>query len=114
MRKNVAGQMKYQAFNGKDIISVINFLTEFRRACDSSRIHKFAAVRLFRESINGIVLAAIKAQLMLSSNAASRHEGTIKTYAEVQSSILRRYATDAVIVKADEKILNFIQSFLML
>lgn len=39
--------MKNQAFNGEDLISVINDLTEFQRASDSLRVHEGTAVWLF-------------------------------------------------------------------
>lgn len=63
--KKVAVQMKDQAFNNKDCISVINVLTEFKRVCDSLRTHKGAPVWLFREFTNGPALAVIKVRLIL-------------------------------------------------
>lgn len=101
--------MKDQAYNGKDFISVINFLTKFKRAYDSSRIHCGAAVWQFRKFTSGPALADIKARSTLLSNDANRHKGTITTYVEVVNHVLRRYATDAVIAKADEEIRNFKQ-----
>lgn len=44
MHSKIAVQMKDQAFNGKDSVSVINFLPEFNRACDTPRIYKVAVV----------------------------------------------------------------------
>lgn len=39
MKKKVTVQMKDQVLNGQDSTSVIKFLTESKRAYDSSRIH---------------------------------------------------------------------------
>lgn len=72
--------MKDQAFNEKESISVINFLTEFKRACDSLRIRKGAAVWHLRESMNGSALAAIIMKLTLFSNDANSHEVTFPSY----------------------------------
>lgn len=59
--------------------------------------------------MNGAALAAVSARLYLSSNDANRNEATITTYVEVVKHLLRRYDTDAVIVKADERISSFKQ-----
>lgn len=99
--------MKKQAFNGKDSIEFINFLTQCKRACNSSRIQGGAALWLFSEVMNGPAAVAINARLNLSSNDANRHAGTIKTYSEVVNQLLAYYTTDAVIAKANEEIRNF-------
>lgn len=59
--------------------------------------------------MNGLALATVKSRFTFSSNDANRHEETIKIYAKVVSHILRQYATDAVIARADEKIRNLKQ-----
>lgn len=81
MWKKVSVRMKDKAFYGKDSISVINFLTRFKQACNSSYIHKGAGVWLFRNFINHPALVAIKAPLILSLDDASRYEVTITAYA---------------------------------
>lgn len=99
--------MKEQTFNGKDLIFVINYLTQLRGASDSSRAHEEAAVWLFSAYMSVPALSAIEALSTLSFNLEKQHEGTITSYARVMRYLLRGYATDAVIAKADEEIRNF-------
>lgn len=112
MREKVAVQLKRQEVSGGGSISVVNVLTEFKRACESSRIHENTDIWLFQEFLNAPALPAIKAQLTLSSNNANRHERTITTYAVAVNHLLRRYATDAVIAESDGEIRSFKQSSL--
>lgn len=56
--------------------------------------------------MTGPELSFIKALLLLSSNNMNRYEGTITTYASVVNYLLRPYAMDAVVFKADESIRN--------
>lgn len=60
----------------------------------------------------GPALTTIKARLTLLSNDAINYEGTITSCPGVTNHLLRRYATNAVIVKADEEICNFEQGLL--
>lgn len=64
--RKVVVQEKDQAFNGKDFISVVNVLTDFKKACHSSRNHEGAAAWLFRKFMNCPDLAVIKVRLTLS------------------------------------------------
>lgn len=75
MRKKVAVRMKNQAFNCKYSISIINFLTEFKRAGDFSCILEGSVIWLYAEFMNGSVLAAIKGQMALSSYEATGMRG---------------------------------------
>lgn len=47
MPKKVSIQMKDQVLNGRDSISVINFLAEFKLEVNSSRVRDGAAVWIF-------------------------------------------------------------------
>lgn len=51
--------------------------------------------------------AVIKAQFILSSNDAKKHEGTIATVAKVANHLVTRYSASAVTAKADEDICHF-------
>lgn len=103
MRKKVTVQIMDQALSGKDSFSLINFLTKFKRACDSSSIREGAAAWLSREFKSGFVLAAIRALMALSSNDLIRPEGATTSYAEMANHLLTRYATNDVIAKAREE-----------
>lgn len=74
MREKVAVYMKDQALNGKDSILAINFLTQFKGACDSSAIREGTAVWSFKDMVNGLALAAFQALLIFSSNDENRYE----------------------------------------
>lgn len=51
--------MKDHSFSGKHSISVITFLTKFKRACKLLYIHEGAMLWLFRDFMTGPALAAI-------------------------------------------------------
>lgn len=59
--------------------------------------------------MNCLSPAAFNTWFTLFLSDAISNEGTIMTYAEVVKQLLTRYATDAVIAKADKKIRNFEQ-----
>lgn len=63
--------------------------------------------------MNCPALAVIKARLTLSSNDTSMHKGLIMSYAGVVNHLLRRYCTEAIIAKTDEKIRSFKQGALI-
>lgn len=98
--------MRDQVLDRKDSISVINFLTEFKRARNHFRIREGALIRLFQELKNGLAYGGFKSWLTLSWNNADVHECTMKSYAEVVDNLLRRYFIDTIIAKADEAFLN--------
>lgn len=54
--------------------------------------------------MSSLVLTAINVCLILSSNDAKRHEGTIMSYPGVVNHLLKQYATDAKFTRIDEKI----------
>lgn len=68
MHKNAPTHIEDQAFNDRASISVVDILTEFKRAYDSSRIVEGTTVWLFREFMNAPALAAVRLQLTVSSN----------------------------------------------
>lgn len=81
MHKKFAVQIKYQAFSDISSNLVINILTDFKQACDSSYIHEGAIDWLYWDFMNGSALTSIKEQLTRSWNDDNRHKKTIKTYA---------------------------------
>lgn len=54
---------------------MIKCQTEFRRACNSQSIHDGATVWIFKDFLSGLLVAAIKARLTLSSKDANKHAG---------------------------------------
>lgn len=63
---------------------------------------------------NVFAVAAIKVQLLLSSNDAKKREGTITSCVGIVNRRLRRFETDHVIAKADEEFFNCRQGLLTL
>lgn len=98
--------MKDQALYGKYSIYIISFFTEFKRACESSRIHEDSAFWLFQEFMTGPTLLAIKERLTLTPNDLNKHEGTIPSYDREVNHLSRSFDTNIIISKADEKIRN--------
>lgn len=101
MGKKVAVQMKEEAFNGQVSISVINFSTKLKWACNSSRIYHGAAAWLFRKFRTSLASTAIEAWSALSSNHPKRNKDTIMPYGGGVNQLLKRYVADAVIAKTD-------------
>lgn len=52
-----------------------------QKACNSSRTHGGANLRLFQNFITGSALTAIKERLKVSANVVYTHRETIKLYA---------------------------------
>lgn len=104
--------MKDHLSSGKDSISVINFLAEFKRVSHSLYIHEGAAVWIFRDFLVGLVLAVIRACLILSLNDVNMRKGALILYDEVVNHLSSHYTLDAVISMGDDEIQNFKQGSL--
>lgn len=101
--------MEDHSFSSKDPVSIINFLTEFKRACDLSHYQEGAAVWLFPDFMTGSALSTIKVRLELSSKDVNVHNGTTTSNTGVVNHLLRCHATDAVMPKGDDEIRNLKQ-----
>lgn len=89
MRNRIALNMKSHSSSESLSILVINFVTELKPAYDLFRIHGEAASCLFRDIMNCLALAVIKARLTLSSSDVITNLGSITLYAEVITHLLR-------------------------
>lgn len=87
--EKVPFQMNDQVSSGPHLFTVITFLTENKRDCDSSRSHKGPAVWLFSEFMTGTALASITALQNLSPDDVNQHEGLATSYAGVFVYLLR-------------------------
>lgn len=63
MRKTGAANMKNEAFNGKDLISIPTYLTEFKGPYDSLGIHEKSAVCIMRSFMSDLSLVAARRRL---------------------------------------------------
>lgn len=104
--------MNGQAFNGKDSVIPVSFLTELIRAYDASRDHKRASVsplsRIYERSRSGRYQRAAVPVVEWRKEAW----GNVTTYAEMVNHLLGHYAPYPVMAKADETIRNFVQDTL--
>lgn len=101
--------MKDHLFSGKYSISFISFLAEFKQACDSSRIPEGATLSLFRDLWTVRHSLRLKRIWQYIPNNVNAHQGTSISYAEAVNPMLRWYATDSELAKADDQFLNFEQ-----
>lgn len=68
-RKMVA-EMENKNFNGKEPLSIIAFLQEFKSICDELHIYDSAQIWLFKNYLNGLVESVIRACAMLQTKTA--------------------------------------------
>lgn len=104
MRKKLAVQIKDQTFNRKDLISVINLLTEFKQGEIS---HESTKVPLLGSSINLWTVPPLQLWRRgrpCRQSHGNRLGGTVMSHAGVVNRLLSRYATSAVSPKGDEEI----------
>lgn len=87
---------------------------EFKQPCGFSEIHDCTPACTFRELMTGAAFVAFKARLLLWSLWASRHEGTITSYARPVSYLLSTEVPAAIITNTDKKIRSFKHSSLTL
>lgn len=104
MGRRVAVRMNDQAFNRKDQILAIAFLTKFKRVCNFFRIQTGDAVWLIQQFMNGRALVAIDMWLNWSSNDITGSYGSITPYCKVVDHLLIRYGTGTVTAKVNEEI----------
>lgn len=103
VRKRVTVQLKVQAFIGKYSAFSTNLLTELKWACDFLPIHEGSVFWLFRKLKTGTALAAIKTRFTATPYDASQSKATVTFHEMLINYLLRRYATDTVIVNAEKK-----------
>lgn len=70
MIKKRAVQMKDRTFNGKDPMSIIVFLQDFKAACNAYRIQEGAAMWIYEQYLSGRVESVIKARVALPTKTA--------------------------------------------
>lgn len=100
---NTAVQMKDRNFSGKDSVSIIAFLPDFKAACDACNFHESTAVWLLKHYPNGPVRSVINAHVVLQTETARTQEGCLTFYSAIGNYLLKRHATDDnfAIVDAD-------------
>lgn len=79
--------MKDHLFARKDLVSAVNYLTEFKRACYFSKVYDWATVKIFGDFIAGPAIPAIKERLALSSKDANN----VRKFSEYKTQSWRRF-----------------------
>lgn len=108
-QKDLMVQLRSSLFDGKNPISVLNFLAEFVEACDLNKVHEGAARWLFQYYITGSAKDRFKRNAN-GGNKKSAKMVKLATYCAVVQYFLRTYATDDVIAKAHEEVSMYRQA----
>ena len=123
--KDMTYQLKSMNFDGSRPIAILNFLAEFRRSCDTNRVHEGAAFHLFSNFIRGTAIEDLRHNLTgpghneISGDgsdvegdveAAPSVLGRLTSYCEVVQYLLFTYATDDVIAEAHSDLQSFKQA----
>lgn len=69
--------MKDRTFSGKNSLSIIAFLQDWKVACNAGKIHETAAMWLFKHCFNGSVKSVVKAWINLPTKDAKAQEGIL-------------------------------------
>lgn len=79
MKEKIVVQMKDRIFSGKDTMSVMYFLQEFKSTCDACEIHEGTARWLSERFRTGPTEAEVKARAALTSFANAHNEAASKS-----------------------------------
>lgn len=96
--------MKDRTLSGKDPLSVIAHLQNFRSAYDTCGIREGAAMCLFTKILTSRDKVALKARVTLTSSVKLCHESPLKLYFGMIRYILNRYVTDDNTANLDAKV----------
>lgn len=107
MLGKTAVQMKDHFFSGEKSINIVHVLSKLNCGWNISRIHDDAILELFPDFIKDSAPAVIEARLTLLSADLSMNEFTNTSYAETVHHLLRCFATNEVVTKAGDQILDF-------
>lgn len=83
MAKKIAVEMKDRIFSGKEQMSKIAFLQEFKSAWNACGIHKSAAIWLLKQYLVDPAGAVENALLTLPNSANVYHESALKSYSTI-------------------------------
>ena len=110
-RKKMTAEMETHHFDSADPISVLDFLSHFRRACDNLRVHEGAAVFLFAHFIKGSAKQDLIHRIEtddidddLSTDSTYDTTDMLRCYDEVVNYLLATYADESTISQAHSAI----------
>lgn len=80
MIKKTVVQMKDQIFSGKDSMSVMAFLQDFKFQCDACNIHGGATVWLSMQFLTGDAEPVVTSRITSPRFAVQKDEGALQSY----------------------------------
>ncbi len=83
-------------FSGEEEIEVLNFLTQYKRACDDTGISEGIVLRLFRFNLKGVALAAFETYHNCIRRGDVRGEDYIESDCDAIQWFLNTFATDEI------------------
>lgn len=104
MTKKTAVPMRNRTFNGKEPLSIVAFLQNFKAACDARNVHEGAAMWLFEHYLNRPVESVINARFALPAETARAQNGCLTSYFAIINWLLKRYEIDKNITIVDTDI----------
>lgn len=117
MLKKVKSQVKAHLSDRSDSISIISFLSTFRRACDANHIHEEAAMRVLSFFVKNTFATTIDSRMSAAPHIAPVF-ATVNTvepttqkehfcfYPEVSRYLLKKFDNDLAIAVKDYAILR--------
>lgn len=99
--------MKDRVFSGKDLVSIIFFLKDFKAARNAWNIHEIEAMLLFKPYMTGPIDAVTKAQVTLPTGAAKLQESSPMSFFAIVNYHLERFATNHNIATVDADTCSF-------
>lgn len=105
--KRLQVQVKWRVLDFFDPISIVSFLSSFKLACATDSVHEGAAVQFLSFFVKHPAAAALNTQRCKSH----RHhgEGTVYLHSEADNYLLKKCATDDVIVETDGNKMRFMK-----
>lgn len=104
MTEKTAVHMKNRTFSGENLMSIMAFLQELKRAYDACNIHGGAAMWVFKQFLASPAEAALKSRICLPNSISSKYEGPLQSHSSIVQLLLERYATVDNIATPDNKI----------
>ena len=96
--------MAHHRFNGKDPITVLDFLARFKDSCDRNNISEAAAVWCFQYFLDGQAANVVKTGLSGRSLAVDASRADMLTSYE---EVVKTYATEETMAEAIKDVENF-------
>ena len=111
-KKKVDASMSSRTWTGKDKIGVLNFLENFKRACDSAGLHEGLAMHLFQFYVKEKAWNTIAGKLeapakTAEGRVAQRRAKKLTSWSLVVQRLLKKHADDQIIAEANGRVTSW-------